>query len=119
MSSIELNRIEEELLKHGLHQTLEAFRSETQRAEAPSETESRLEIQSAKSEPQLAPLTLAQPVYSEPTQPLFKTKSADCGLTMFQQPSPRFEVIPIPDQTKFKIIELSSKSFADKTTFHA
>lgn len=124
----ELRRIENELLRLGLQQTLQCFRNETRcsisqpefRTEPIHEVESSAcsspRIESSMSEPFLAPLTIAQPVYSE--QSLFPTRSTELASKSskgLRKPSPHFIVERVLDQMRFQMTEISNKALSDKS----
>lgn len=130
----ELQRLKDELLRLGLHETLEIFDKETHSqqsdvqqsflSEAIPEVESPLSqspprIESCLSETCLAPLTIAQPVTEQPP-PLLHTASAGSpqkSPNRSCKASPHFTVIPVQDQMKFRLHEISNKALSEKSNY--
>lgn len=130
----ELQRIKDDLLRLGLHQTLECFTKETCSqpsgnqpsflTEAIPEVESPLSqspprIETSLSEPCLAPLMIAKPVCSETTQTLFPNRSVDSTKSPKRQrkASPHFIVTPVHDQLRFRMHEISNKTLSEKSNY--
>ena len=130
----ELQRIKDELQRLGLHETLESFKNETRSqqsgvqpgclTEAIPEVESPLSqspprIETCLSEPCLAPLTIAQPVLEQPPplQPMQSTESSLKSPNGSRKLSPHFTVIPIQDQLKFRMHEISNKMLSEKSGY--
>ena len=132
-----LKRMEEELARLGLYQTLETLKSEAKASgqrggksmtgtvfdaeSTSSPTPSLSKVESSQSAVELTPLAIAQPVYSEPGPPLPHRHSADSATTKSPQrrrkATPQFIVVPVHDPSEFKMTELSNKAFSDKANY--